>query len=115
MKRSIWKTLIAAGSLLAAANSNAFEVNNVSITQIDSFNSGGHLWVLVSGPNNCGTPSSYFIIERWDNQAEPLQTYRKQMYQMALTAFTSGKRVRVVGSTCYLGQYLFAEQLMIFD
>jgi hypothetical protein len=115
MKRSIRQCLVGAGLLLAAAGSSAFEANQVSIVEVDSFNSGGHLWVQISGPNNCGVPSAYFIIERWDNQAEPLQTYRKQMYQMALTAMAAGKQIRVVGSTCYLGQYLFAEQLMIYN
>lgn len=115
MKSPIWTALVGAGLLFAAAGSSAFEADQVSIVRVESFNSGGHLWVQISGPNNCATQSPYFIIERWDNQAEPLQTYRKQMYQMALTAFAAGKRVRVVGSTCYLNTYLFAEQLMVFD
>ena len=66
-------------------------------------------------PSNCATQTSYFIIDRWDNQAEPLQTARKQMYQLAVAALAAGKNIRVVGATCYLNQYLFADQLTVYE
>ena len=65
--------------------------------------------------NDCPIPHSYFIIERWDNQPEPLQTYRKQMYQLAVTALAAGKEIRVVGSSCYLDRYLLADQVMVYE
>jgi hypothetical protein len=71
------------------------------------------MWFAISGNSNCPTPSAYFIIQRWDDQAEPVKTQRQVMYQMALTAFASGKTVRVIGASCYLDKYLFLDQLII--
>jgi hypothetical protein len=115
MYRRSLAILTTLGMLLAATRSIAFDVDHVRIVEVNSFNSGGHIWVKTSGNTNCTIPSQWFIIERWDNQAEPLQTYRKQMYQMVMTAFALGKDIRVIGSSCYLNQYLSAEQVNVYE
>jgi hypothetical protein len=93
----------------------AFEANGVRIKTINSFNGGGHLWVEISADNDCPNPHAYFIIQRWDNVTEPQTTDRKLMYQLVLTAFAAGKNIRVVGATCYLNQYLFADQVIVSE
>jgi hypothetical protein len=93
----------------------AFEASSVSIVEAHSFNSGGHLWFKISGNSDCPTPTPYFIIQRWDDQTEPTKTIRQLTYQMALMAFAAGKSIRAMGSTCYLNQYLFLDQIIILD
>jgi hypothetical protein len=113
MKGRILHALSVALLAVVASSAAAFEANQVRVIRIESANVHGHTWIKISGNNTCANPQAYFIIERWDNQAEPLQTNRKQMYQLALTALATGKNIRVVGATCYLDQYLFAEQVMV--
>lgn len=115
MKRKVLDTLCIGMMAMGVSTAGAFEVNQVRIIRIESANSAGHTWVAISGPSNCATQTSYFIIDRWDNQAEPLQTARKQMYQLAVAALAAGKNIRVVGATCYLNQYLFADQLTVYE
>jgi hypothetical protein len=115
MKRQLFRASIVLLMALAGPSANAFEADHVRVTSIESANFGGHTWVGISGNNTCANPQPYFIIERWDNQAEPLQTYRKQMYQLALMALATGKTIRVAGAACYLDQYLFAEQIRIYE
>lgn len=103
------------GAALLSGIAGAFEADQVTIAEANSFNSGNHMWFKISGNSNCTTPTAYFIIQRWDDQAEPLKTQRQVMYQMAMTALASGKRVRVIGATCYLNQYLFLDQIIIYD
>lgn len=103
------------GAAFLCGTAGAFEADQVTITKANSFNSGTHMWFEISGNSNCVTPTAYFIIQRWDDQAEPLKTQRQVMYQMAMTALASGKRVRVIGATCYLNQYLFLDQITIYD
>lgn len=109
------KTALLACIALLSARAGAFEADQVTIKQAHSFNSGTHMWFEISANSNCTTPTAYFILQRWDDQAEPLKTQRQVMYQMAMTALVAGKRVRVIGANCYLNQYLFADQITIYD
>lgn len=115
IKKLVVSLLACAGCVMGPA-ALAYEADQVRIVRIESFNSVGHLYVQLSGNANCPTTQTpYFIIQRWDDQAEPTKTQRLIMYQMALTAFMSGKTIRVVGATCYLNNYLFADQVMIYE
>jgi hypothetical protein len=91
-----------------------YRVEDVTILQIDSFDGGNHLWAKVSGTNTCPIPHPYFIIRRWDDQTEPVKTKRQIMYQMALSAFMAGKKVRAIGTSCYNDRYLYADQIHIY-
>lgn len=115
MKLRILIALCVALALVGAPDANAFEADQVRIVRIESFDANGNAFVALSGNNTCPTPHAYFIIQRWDNQNEPLHTRRKLMYQLALTAFAGGNNIRVTGATCYLDRYLFAEQLHIYE
>ncbi len=37
------------------------------------------------------------------------------MYQLAVVALAAGKNIRVVGATCYLKKYLYADQLTVYE
>lgn len=112
-ERSVWIFLIVA-AVGFGQSATAHEANNVTIVELHSANSHGHTWVKISGNSTCA-PYPYYIIERWDDQPEPLKTYRKQMYQITSLAFAMGKPIRVIGANCYLGNYLFAEQVIILN
>lgn len=103
-------------TLLLASSTQAFEAAGVTIKRIVSPNAGGHLYLELSGNADCpGAVMPYAIIQGWGDQAEPGLTNRNVMLQLALTAFASGKKIRVYGASCYLNNYLFADSISLLE
>jgi hypothetical protein len=70
--------------VLLASVTCAYEADDVRITKVESMNPYGHIYFSISAPNNCTNPHSYFIVQRWDDRAEPTKTQRLMVYQIAV-------------------------------
>jgi hypothetical protein len=119
MKRSVVgaiQVFVTLAFACIASSAHASSAQQVQIIGIDSPNQFGHVYVTISAPSNCpSNPQPYFIIRGWGDQTEPGLTNRKAMLQLAMLAFSLGKKVTVNGGECYLDKYLFADQVIILE
>jgi hypothetical protein len=117
-KSAIGKGLAFATLALSCIASPAYasSAQQVQIVSIGSPNQFGHVYVTISAPSNCpNNPQPYFIIRGWGDQTEPGLTNRKAMLQLAVIAFSLGKKVNVNGAECYLDRYLFADEVFVLQ
>lgn len=107
------KTILTALLTCVAAPAFAnFQVADVTVKRIVSPNSSGHLYVELSGVNNCsGTASPYLIIDGWNDTSEPGATKRSTMLSFLMTAYATGKPIGATGTSCYLDNYLIADSI----